>query len=172
MTIMETQKEPWMIMLVGVPGSGKSTWIKNLKEDMSKYAGMDFVVISTDDYIDKKAEQEGKTYTEVFKKYIDEATAVMEQELKGAFVSGRNVIWDQTNLTCKTRAKKLAKVPVTYKKMAIAFCTSDEELERRLKDRAEKTGKFISPEIVNSMKSQLELPSKDEGFDDVMRVMS
>jgi len=169
---MKDQKTPWVMMLVGLPGSGKSTWIKNCQKDIFEYMGLDFVVLSTDDYIEEKAKQEGKTYSEVFKKYIDEAGAHMFEELRSAIEDNRSVIWDQTNLTRKSRASKLAKFPKHYNKIAIVFCTSDEELERRLKERGEKTGKVISLEIIQSMKNQFELPSKDEGFDDVMSLLA
>jgi predicted kinase len=51
-------------MLIGVPGSGKSTWIG--AQDWAR----DCVLVSTDKLIDIEAGRQGKTYNEVFKDYI------------------------------------------------------------------------------------------------------
>ena len=45
-------------MLVGVPASGKSTWVSNQKFE-------DVIIASSDAYIDTVAAKSGKTYNEV-----------------------------------------------------------------------------------------------------------
>jgi len=50
--------------LVGVPASGKSTWVEN--QDWAK----DYVIVSTDDFVEKYAADQGKTYNEVFKEFM------------------------------------------------------------------------------------------------------
>ena len=78
------------------------------------------------------------------------------------------MIWDQTNITAKTRMKKLAKVPSFYEKIAVYFNTPPEaELQRRLANRP---GKTIPANIVMGMVSQLEMPTADEGFDRIIVV--
>ena len=51
---------PKLYVLVGVPGSGKSTWVANQQwtEDCAR--------VSTDEYVEMYAQSVGKTYTEVF----------------------------------------------------------------------------------------------------------
>jgi len=56
--------EPVLWMLVGVPGSGKSTWIEETELDEGQ--GQDTVILSTDDYIEHIASIRGTTYNEVF----------------------------------------------------------------------------------------------------------
>ena len=51
---------PVAYILIGLPGSGKSTWIRN------NQTKDDFVVISSDDEIEKYAKSQSKTYSEVF----------------------------------------------------------------------------------------------------------
>ena len=47
-----------LYVLVGVPGSGKSTWVKN-----QKWAN-DCVVVSTDEFVEDYAKECGLTYSE------------------------------------------------------------------------------------------------------------
>jgi predicted kinase len=149
-------------MLVGVPGAGKSTWIAQQGFDR------DTVIISTDRHIDAEAARQGLTYSEVFKGHIKRATAIMNADLAMAIKDGDDIVWDQTNTTAKIRAAKLASVPNTYRKVAVFFPTPEaKELERRLACRP---GKHIPWNILQGMISQLEAPTKDEGFDEVVVV--
>jgi predicted kinase len=143
-------------MLVGVPGSGKTTWIKNNKHNA--------VVLSTDDYIEKVAAKQGKTYSEAFKDVIGDATDQMEKDLIQAVRNERDIIWDQTNLTAKTRKSKLSRIPKSYKKVGVYFSVPHD-----LRDRlASRPGKTIPEPVVLSMINQLQPPSKEEGFDEIV----
>jgi Predicted kinase len=95
-------------MLCGIPTSGKSTYVEKLKKlDHWK----DAVVLSTDSYIEKEAKRMGLTYNQVFDDVIGDATRELELQLNMAKDKGKNIIYDQTNLTIKTRRKKLLKIP-------------------------------------------------------------
>lgn len=150
---------PKMWMLIGVPGSGKSTYRAALPADAT--------VLSTDDQIEDIAADMGKTYSEVFRDHIGQAEKDMYQRAMKAFAAGRDVIWDQTNLTAKTRAKKLIMVPDQYEKIAVYFPTPEpDELQRRLDSRK---GKAIPANILMGMSSQLQRPTRDEGFDHIIQ---
>lgn len=156
---------PTYTMLVGVPGSGKSSWLAKQHIDWHNT-----VVVSTDNIIELRAREQNKTYSEVFQKEIKAATQQMEQAIVTALDLGLNVIHDQTNVTAKTRAVKLARVPDSYEKVAVFFPTPpDAELKRRLAGRV---GKMIPPNVVMAMVSQLEMPSEAEEFDQVIVVNS
>jgi predicted kinase len=146
-------------MLIGVPGSGKTTWIKNNKNDA--------VVLSTDDYIERIAAEQGKTYSEVFKDEIDSANTHMSQELTRAIKNSDDIIWDQTNLTVKSRKGKLSKIPKNYRKVAVYFSVP-QDLRQRL---ASRPGKTIPEPVIISMINQLQPPSKEEGFDEVVHAI-
>jgi predicted kinase len=145
---------PTIYMLIGVPASGKSTWREKFKGDA--------LVISSDDLIEAYAADHDMTYNEVFKEQIKIATAVVKNEAQKAFVADQDVIWDQTNLTKKSRASKLAMVPEHYRKTAVFFATPlEEEWQRRLNSRP---GKSIPSYILDSMVEMLEMPEQDEGW--------
>jgi predicted kinase len=151
---------PKLYMLIGVPGSGKSTWIKNQNFDTNTV-----VVVSTDDIIEKRALAQGLTYSDVFQAEIRYATTEMNRNLTVAVANNKDIVWDQTNLTVKSRRAKLAQIPDQYLKIAVYFITPDDsELERRLKSRP---GKVIPANIVIGMKSQLQRPEQDEGWHEV-----
>lgn len=148
-------------MLIGVPASGKSTWIKS--QDWTK----DMPVVSSDRFIDEYAEKEGKTYNEVFKEYAPTAMRLMDNQVLICQANGTDVIWDQTNTSAKSRAKKLAMLP-KYEKIAVVFRTPEpEEHARRL---ASRPGKNIPEHVMRSMIDNLEMPSEEEGFKEIWYV--
>lgn len=150
---------PKLYMLIGVPGSGKSTWLRTMGLDT-------LVVLSTDDKIEAAAAAQGKTYNDVFKSEITAAEKQMYKDAETAFAADCDVIWDQTNITAKTRSKKLRIVPEHYDVVAVYFETpNDVELQRRLANRP---GKTIPANIVMGMKSQLEEPKHSEGFVEII----
>lgn len=152
---------PTLYMLVGVPGSGKSTWIKTAEFNEE----FDTVIISTDNIIEDLAAYHSKTYDEVFKDNIESATKLMYDDLEWAIENNINIIWDQTNISRKTRAKKLSMIPSHYKKVGIFFPTPpDEELNKRL---ASRSGKNIPEYVMDSMIEMIEQPTLSEGFDEV-----
>jgi len=152
---------PTVYMMIGMPGSGKSTWIANQNFDWNKT-----MVVSTDAIIDQRAAAQGKTYSEVFQDEIKGATAQMNQNLKTAIANNMDIVWDQTNLTAKTRQGKLSQIPKNYRKVAVFFQTPNEkELNRRLQSRP---GKTIPLNVVASMLAQLQPPTEAEGFDEIV----
>jgi predicted kinase len=147
------------VMLVGIPTSGKSTYV-------DKLLAMDYwknsVVLSTDYYIEFYAKEQGKTYNEVFDEHIKEATQMMDNLLKFAIDNGKDIIWDQTNLTAGTRRKKLRRLPPEYHRGVIYFEVS---LEEALERNNHREGKFIPKDILKRMWHQFEIPTVSEGFE-------
>ena len=151
-------------MLVGIPCSGKSTYVEKLKT-IPYWSNS--VILSTDNYIEKVAQEHNTTYNEIFEDCISEATRQLELEFIMAKDKGKNLIWDQTNLTVKTRKKKLSKLPSFYARGVIYFEISLEEALERNKNRE---GKFIPESILKRMYQQLEIPTKNENFDYVEKI--
>ena len=155
------KKTPIAIMLVGLPGSGKSTYTAPLLSN-------GFTLISSDAYIEAVAAQQGKTYSEVFQGTIKAAGDYMHSQLRQAIAAKEPIIWDQTNLTAKSRASKIQQLlQAGYEVDAIAFEIPPAELERRRVKRAAETGKTIASHILVSMAKTYERPTKEEGFNKV-----
>jgi cytidylate kinase len=150
---------PMYIMLVGLPGSGKSHLVKEIQ---LKFSSVSWWVVSTDDYIEGVAKDGGLTYNEVFKDNIDIATKSMNVMREIVLENRCNIIHDQTNLTAKSRAKKLVDIPKEYVKIAI-WCQVDEAVrQERLSNRP---GKIIPKHVDSQMVSSVEQPRLAEGFE-------
>ena len=149
---------PRCYQLVGVPASGKSTWIKN-----QDWAG-DCVVVSTDEFVEEYAREVGSTYSEVFDKYMSTAVNLMADKVIRAREAGKDIIWDQTSTGVKARARKFNMLP-DYEHIAVVFKTPEkEELARRL---ASRPGKNIPDHVMRSMIDHFEMPSEEEGFKEI-----
>ena len=149
---------PTCYQLVGVPASGKSTWIKN------QIWTLGLSVISTDSFVEDYAKAQGKTYSEVFKEYMPIAVKLMSNQVLICQANGVDVIWDQTSTTVASRARKFNMLP-GYDHIAVVFPTPPlEELKQRLAGRP---GKEIPTEIVDDMVANFVIPTQDEGFKEI-----
>jgi predicted kinase len=162
-------------MLVGLPGTGKSTWTDRFKrKHISELNEQSFKtntpfqynlsVISTDDIVQTIADQNRLTYNQMFDNITYSfAEKITHKLAKFAFERNDIVIWDQTNLTAKSRGKKLALVPSHYKKICIMFRIPD-NLNERLQTRV---GKNIPEDVMMNMIKSYQQPTITEGFDDI-----
>ena len=149
---------PKCYQLVGVPGSGKSTWFKNQEWTDGCY------YISTDKHVESYALAHGKTYSEVFEDYMPTAVENMTEEVIRAQAAGIDIIWDQTSTTVASRLKKFRMLP-DYEHIAVVFKTPDRiVLDQRLNERANQTGKVIPKSVVTMMINCWEEPTEEEGF--------
>jgi predicted kinase len=147
--------------LVGVPGSGKSTWIKN------QIWALGLTVVSTDAFVEDYARAQGKTYSEVFIEYMPRAVDLMAEQVVFAREHGHTIIWDQTSTTIASRARKFRMLP-DYEHIAVVFKTPEhKELMRRLMNRP---GKEIPDHVIASMIASWEEPTEEEGFKEIWYV--
>ena len=146
--------------LIGVPGAGKSTWIKN------QTWALGMPVVSTDMYVEIEANRQGKTYTEVFEDYMPIAVRLMVNHALTCQANRLDFIWDQTSTTVKSRAKKFnTLLPSQYEHIAVVFKVPEpDELTRRL---ASRPGKVIPAEVMENMIRNFEPPTLDEGFKEI-----
>ena len=151
--------QPEAIFLVGIPTSGKSTF-----SNQQQYKN--YVRVSSDDILQEIAKERQQSYNTVFKGNIRFAQIAMMKVLRKAVEENRSIIWDQTNLTKKQRKEKLKHIPTHYKKTAVYFII---DLETALKRNTQRPGKVIPPEVLERMISEYELPTLEEGFDQVIR---
>jgi len=153
-----TEKIPKLYVLIGVPGSGKSTWVKD-QEWASECA-----YVSTDIWVELEAQRLGKTYSEIFKDYMPKAVDLMAAKVIDAREQGKDIIWDQTSTTIASRKRKFNMLPIYYH-IAVVFDTPSRiELNKRL---ASRPGKEIPDVVVDGMLASFEMPTEEEGFDEI-----
>jgi predicted kinase len=149
---------PKCYQLVGVPGSGKSTWIK------SQAWAEDCVVVSTDEFVEDYAKEVGSTYSDVFDDYMPTAVKLMADKVTRAREAGKDIIWDQTSTSEGSRRRKFSMLP-NYEHIAVVFKTpAMDELKRRL---ASRPGKNIPPHVMVQMIRSFVMPELDEGFTEI-----
>jgi predicted kinase len=147
--------------LIGVSGSGKSTWV-----DTHDWA-ITCAKISTDKWVEIYAKEVGRTYSEVFADFMPTAVDLMAKEVVMSREMKRNIIWDQTSTTVKSRARKFNMLP-DYEHIAVVFRTPEHaELMRRLVSRP---GKDIPDHVIASMIAGWEEPTEEEGFKEIWYV--
>jgi predicted kinase len=147
--------------MIGVPGSGKSTWIRN------QIWALGLTVVSTDAFVEDYARAQGQTYNQVFRDYMPRAVDLMVQQVVFAREHGHSVIWDQTSTTVASRRKKFHMLP-DYEHVAVVFGTPEPaELARRLAGRP---GKTIPDHVMLSMLQNLKEPTLEEGFQEIWHV--
>ena len=146
--------------LIGVPASGKSTWIKN------QTWALGLTIVSTDAFVEDYARSVGKTYSEVFTEYMPKAVDLMAEQVVNARKLGHDIIWDQTSTSIASRKRKFNMLS-NYEHIAVVFKTPEkEELNRRL---ASRPGKNIPLNVVEQMAFDLtmEPPTEEEGFKEI-----
>jgi hypothetical protein len=150
--------QPKLYVLVGVPGSGKSTWIKN--QEWAKNCA----IVSTDAHVENYANTVGQTYSEVFRDYMPYAVKLMADDVVRARDEGKDIIWDQTSTSVISRKKKFNMLS-NYYAIAVVFRTpAESELLTRLSNRP---GKTIPWNVVSVMIQNFEMPTEEEGFKEI-----
>lgn len=156
---------PICTVMVGLPASGKSTRVS----DMTRM-DLDVFVYSTDNILERIAEQLGKTYNEVFEKHIKSAQQEADIWLANAMKHKLNIIWDQTNLSVKKRRSIVERMQRAGYAVDCECFVKPETVEdvsewnRRLHSR---TGKTIPEHIITNMVKTYVVPTVDEGFERV-----
>ena len=147
-------------MLVGVPGSGKSSW--HCDQEWLQ----DAAYISTDRYVEEYAKNMGKTYSEVFKEVMPKCVEYMAGDVVHAREAGQDIVWDQTSTTIASRAKKFKMLPDYYAIAVVIRTPPRNELDSRLQNRYD-TGKIIPKDVIDYMIANWEEPTKEEGFEEI-----
>jgi len=153
-------KEPFVIILIGPPLSGKSTWIRENFPTTE--------VISRDETV---MEVYGsRNYTEAFNNVDQkEVDKVLTQKFLDANAAKKNVIVDMTHMATKRRKQNLNYFSNDYYKLGVIFpILSDDEYVRRNQKRIEEENKDLPMRIVKSMISSYQPITPDEGFNKVI----
>ena len=145
-----------LFLTVGLPGSGKSTYLKNHCKENDVIVSRDAIrfsmVAEGEEYFSKEKE--------VFKEYC--------RQINENLAAGYNVFADATHLNAASRRKVLDKVKGYDMVGAIVMNTSLTEALRRNDNR---TGReFVPRSVIRRMAAQFEFPDITENFDVVYEI--
>jgi predicted kinase len=153
-------KEPWVLIMIGPPLSGKTSWInKNFSPSEYELISRDQIVVDIhgeDDY--------NSAFKSVNQKEVDR---VLTKKLVEVGSSSKNAIVDMTHMTRKRRIQNLSYFK-NHRKIAIIFpILSDGEYQRRNDKRSGEENKTIPSHVIKNMISSYQTISYEEGFDKV-----
>lgn len=137
-----------VIMTVGLPGSGKTTWA-------SSQDG--YEVFSSDEIRRELGDVNDQTQNEkVFR--------ILYERIKAALEEGKDCIYDATNLTAKNRRAFLSYINGTHcKKTARVFVRSFDTIREQNENR----DRTVPPDVIKKMLYRWQTPIVQEGFDNI-----
>jgi predicted kinase len=157
-------KDPFVMLLIGPPLSGKTTWIKNNFPNTE--------VISRDELVMEVAQTRdyNKAFAEVDQKLVDQ---ILQERLLKSSIDEKSVIVDMTNMTIKRRLSTLKYFGDNFYRIAVIFpILSDEEYQIRNQKRISEENKDLPLRIIKRMISSYQPISKEEGFNKIISVNS
>jgi heterogeneous nuclear ribonucleoprotein U-like protein 1 len=158
-----TQFNKTCYLMVGLPGSGKTTASEKLIKDITE-----LTIASSDNFTEQYAKEHNQTYQEAYFAFGNEAEKMMKQQIQQLIKDERNFIWDQTNVYASSRKKKISMLTQKkYQVVAIVVELSSEELSKRLEKREKETGKKVPKKIIQTMLDNYTRPNYEEGFSDI-----
>lgn len=156
MKLKEAIDMPTLYVLVGVPGSGKSTTVKKLQS-----SNPDTVVVCPDEYRKKL----GGTYN-YFKQDKSIWGNLCPTDVNDALSKGKNVIFDATNVSEKRRKSILQWAKVPTKKIAVVADVDVATAKKQNKMRD--PDKVVPDHVIDNMAKSFTYPTESEGFDEIL----
>lgn len=159
--------------MVGVSGSGKTTWVNSHKQ---------YTVCSTDYIIEELANSMGVSYTEAFeyvqnKKKFDYITQKFFEKIRNCILNDEDFVIDRTHLKRHIRISLINELRTIAAEngrhlelSAISFEIPEKIIFERLKKRERKTQKFIPKQVIYEQINSFSVPTNDEGFSFIERI--
>jgi heterogeneous nuclear ribonucleoprotein U len=155
--------EPTLTFLIGLPGCGKSTFLKkHLQNCVSRYH-----IASTDDILERFAQEDGTSYDAAWNTRFKEAETEFREGIMNAARENIDIIVDRTNVFPSARRKVMiwieSSTKESYRLVAIVFPTPEDSiLQKRLLERAQATGKNVPWDSIEQMRENFIEPTHDE----------
>ena len=153
--------KPFVVILVGIPLSGKDTFLRTLKH-------LDYIEISRDKILLEIANTEDyrQAYSLVDSKIIDKE---LNRQIIHYGSLNKNIIANMTHLKAKRRISTLIRFNKEYYKIAIVFpIITKDDFSVRNDKRNKEEKKIISIKLYDEMVNLFELVNEEEGFDKVI----
>lgn len=147
-----SNRKPYFVMMVGLPGSGKSTYTKQLAEETNA------IICSSDSIREELCGYENSQDNN------DEVFKILHSRIKENLKNGKNVIYDATNINSKRRRaflSELRRIPCVKKCVIMAtpfeVCCNQNESRNRV----------VPYEVIERMYKNWNTPYWFEGWNEI-----
>ena len=161
--------EAEVVVMVGLPGSGKSTWCENYTRENSEKK---FYILGTNLIIDRMkitGLTRKRNYHGRWEELIKRASGILNKLFAVAKKNPRNYILDQTNVYFTARRRKMESFKL-YKRKAVVIVNKPNVLSQRIEKQQQMEGKVIPVNAIMEMKKNYTLPECGPSFDEVIYV--
>lgn len=146
-----------LYIMVGVPGSGKSTWILNHQAKFKR----PYKVVSRDQIRFSLVGEDEEYFSkekEVFEKFVE--------AIKEGLDSNLDVYADATHLNEASRSKLLRALGTSLKGIKVEAIVIRPSFDTIVKQNAQRSGReFVPLSALRRMNYQFTMPTEEEGFD-------
>lgn len=138
-------------LLMGIPGSGKSTWVKNHLSLNDKYVSRDEIrfsmVSETEEYFSKE--------NKVFKEFVKRINEDLENY---------DVFADATHISKASRNKLLRSITTNVDEIELIWIKTPIDMAIERNENRKGTRSYVPVSAIRRMNTQTEKPEFEEGF--------
>eukprot|EP00092_Neocalanus_flemingeri_P027163 GFUD01029458.1.p1 GENE.GFUD01029458.1~~GFUD01029458.1.p1 ORF type:complete len:378 (+),score=117.36 GFUD01029458.1:48-1136(+) len=166
-----TREDCTLVMMVGLPASGKTTWARNFMQQNSEKR---FNLLSTEEFMKKMTVNGESRQLHCgklrYEHLVQRITRNMQDVVRVASCRRRNIIIDQTNVYENAQKRKCRPFTGMEKRMVVVIPSDEVFRQRREKQSSEEAGaRSIPEEAVMEMKANFSLAKEgDENFNEIV----